>query len=235
MPDSSPATTVPAASGKRLKPWQALMRVRKASGRTLKDCARHIGISARRYQSYELGKREPSLPEAEQLAHYLGAPIEVLLGEQEWAEPPLPPGEIEEFIGLRARIVGARLRLARHQLDMDLPALARATGLRAAEIEKFELATRPIPISKLNVLMRELGISREDLLRYEGDGAERTREQTAAQHAAFDKLPDDVRETLLDPDALSSLRTGIRLRGFTRKDLRKAAKSLQKLASAMAR
>ena len=212
-----------------------LKLARETAARSIHDCARLIGIGSGRYAAYEAGSRQPSMPELEQLALFLQVPLDAFFDESEIAPLVPTPIEVGEVMALRARIIGARLRKARLDSGQQLAMTALALGMRARDLERFELAEKALPVGRLELAAHHFGLQRKDLLDVEQAGSA---EATAGapptgsrqQYAQFVKLPADVREALMLPDALVFIRAGLRLRGLRTKDLRRAGKALDKLA-----
>lgn len=63
-----------------------LRLLRKEKGQLQKDVARHLGISERGYQHYELGERKPDIPTLEALADYFNVSTDYLLGRTDKRE-----------------------------------------------------------------------------------------------------------------------------------------------------
>ena len=239
MPDASPVPLARAHQGGRDIGAQ-MRRARETAARSIKDCAQLINVSPGRYAAYEDGAKEPSLPELEQLAVFLQVTLAALLGDEE-IEPLVPsPDEVAEVMALRTRIIGAQLRKARNDLGEMIATTAQAVGMRPGDLERIELAEKPLPYGKLELLAGHLGLDLTDFL--DGDSnpsgeleppMERPRDEQ--QFAEFLKLPADVREALLTFDALTYIRSGLRLRGLRGKELRRAGKALGKLASVVRR
>ncbi len=201
-----------------------LQAARELADRKPADCATRLGISPKRYREFEAGMSEPDLPMLEQLAGYLQVPVPVLLGTHAAATSNISP---DVQMGLRARVIGAQLRQARVARDLGIDEVAEGLSVPAAQLLAIELAEQPLPVS---LLLRFAAFYKSDALTLvsppERDVAQRARD-------AFEKLPLDVRTAMQDPEMLPHLRAGLNLRGLNRKDLRRAAKSLQKLAGVL--
>jgi transcriptional regulator with XRE-family HTH domain len=209
-----------AAAGARIQ------AARERAARKPAECAAQLDISPKRYRELEAGTREPELVQLAQLAAFLDVPLGVLLGR---APAPGPVAYAPEQLRLRARVIGAQLRQARIARDQNLDEVALALNMPARELNAIELAEQLLPLSLAQRLAAYFQIDIEDLAhppQPERELAQRARE-------AYDKLPADIRTALQDPQFLTHVRAGLRLRALSRKDLRRAAKSLQKLAGAL--
>ena len=239
MPDASTLNHANACEGGTGIGAQ-LQRARETAARSINDCAQLVGISARRYAAYEADAKEPTMPELEQLALYLQVSVDDLFGDVEIAPLVPTPDEAAEVMRLRARIIGAQLRKARTDRGEMIAATAQSVGMRITDLERFERAEKPLPIGKLAQLAHHLGLQRSDLLDIEHTPSEAGAPPTEKprdeqQFEEFLKLPMDVREALLTFDALSYIRAGLRLRGLRGRELRRAGKALDKLASVVRR
>jgi len=115
----------------RTKKLGILIRdARLVSGKSLKDCAAAIGISTHRFTSFERGDASPSLPELEGLAYFMKANLDQFLGDGELSTSDTADElKIEKLIGLRQRIVGAKLRVTRQEANLAMKEVAKEIGI----------------------------------------------------------------------------------------------------------
>ena len=211
-----------------------IRRAREIAGRSRKDCAAFLGITQATLAAYEAGQREPSLPELEGLAYYLRAPVQALLDESSSSAlmAPRVNFSIAEIIELRSHIIGARLKQARLSKSLSAKEVAAAAGMTPAKLAAYELGKRPVPVTELEALLSQLGLTLDEMLDI-GIGPLGESQQFYAQHARLDALPSDVREFVADPGALSYLRTAMRLRNLPHEEVRAAGQALMELSGAL--
>ncbi len=131
-----------------------IMDARRASNKSIRECADAIGVSEQIFEEYESGSKAPSLPELELLAYNLNVPL-----DQFWSKNILSTGAIkkdgvktERLIGLRQRIIGVLLRQARLDAGFTLEVLAEQAHFSPALLEAYELGEMPVPLPDLEVL-----------------------------------------------------------------------------------
>lgn len=211
-----------------------MRRARETAGRTRKDCATFLHISQAALAACEEGRRDPSLPEMEALAHYLRIPVHALLDESVSTALMAPRVNLDvaEIIELRSHIIGARLKQARLDKGATAKALAAETGITTAKLTAYELGKRPAPITELERLAAALGLAIDDLLDV-GIGPLGETQLFQRQHAQLDALPSDVREFVCDPQSLAHLRTAMRLRQMSAEEVRAAGQALLELSHSL--
>ena len=130
-----------------------LRQARMDAGKTLKECGRVLGVSSGAISAIEHGRRSISLPELEILAYYLGVPLDRLLnGGTKTLRTPVEELPSSELLALRHRIIGAVLRQARLELDLNQNELARSAGMSRRRLSQYELGERPVPLTHLAAL-----------------------------------------------------------------------------------
>ena len=131
------------ALAQRSKVLGALMRdFRQASGKGVDACAQVMGVSEERFEAYELGEASPSLPELECFAYYLEIPLENFVeGQSIGAVDDLKElPHIMTLVAVRQRMVGAKLRQARIEVDVPLDQLAEQMQMDVADLEAYEFS-----------------------------------------------------------------------------------------------
>lgn len=190
------------------------------------ECADVLGISVNRYTSYENGRRAISLPELELLARYLEMPLALFRGNdslnEEAREDTLP--DPVQFLSLRDRIVGARLRQVRHEQDMTQQDVADILDCSPSTISDYEYGRRSIPLAELELIAQSLNVPLDYFRDYESQVGmwHKMREQ----YAQFKALPDEVREFVLRPINQSYLELAMKLSKMPAGSLRSIAEGL---------
>lgn len=145
----------------RAKKLGVLIRdARLSAGKRIDECAAAIGVSEGTFQLYEMGESSPSLPELELLAYFLNTPLEHFWGSQSISTGSLSARQIdlEQLMGIRQRMIGARLRKSRIESDLSLDELAERTGIPAKQLEGYEYGLSPVPLPNLEMLTEILKI-----------------------------------------------------------------------------
>lgn len=142
----------------RAKMVGVLLRdARLKAGRSLDDCARLLRTGSEQIERWEYGDEAPSLPQLELLAFYLDVPVSHFWGVDTLeATADDPVSAQNEYLLLRDRMIGALLRLAREEAEIDRETLSAETGVPADEIAQFESGEVSIPMHELSVLSNAL-------------------------------------------------------------------------------
>jgi len=127
---------------------------RIANRRGAEECAEAMGVSLDEYRSFEGGKASPSLPQLELLAVYLNMPLEHYWGRQAMSTRASEQNaeDKKRILSLRNKVIGASLRLARSNQQIELTTLARESGLSEDALTRYELGEAPIPLAELETL-----------------------------------------------------------------------------------
>ncbi len=129
--------------------------------------AKALQISEERYLAFETATSPPSLPELEMLAYAMNIDPLALWNEDMpdfCANEAMLPGDIQAFIGLRQRMIAAKLRKHRLERHIELSTLAEMVAMDTEDLEKIELGQRPLSFPELLYLCHHLGIEASDLL-----------------------------------------------------------------------
>lgn len=215
-------TTLDTSALRRIAIGSLMRSARERAGRTPRECAAFMGVTPKRLADFEAGAREPSLVDLELLAHCLDVPVAALLSEAVALPPRREISDLASVAQLRARIIGVRLRQARMDRRESLKEVAAATGLKASELNAFELGRRPAPITQLEKLVAHYGLSIDELLDL-GIGQLGEAQLLAKQQAAFNALPDEVKAFAGGPDNAQFMRLAAHLSQMPREQLRAAA------------
>ncbi len=190
-----------------------------------KACADVLGVSLSRFAAYEGGTLPVSLPELELLGRCLGVPLHFLRDENaagEQAEEALP--DSQDFLSLRHRIIGARLRQARLESGRTQKDLAEVLERSASAISAYEYGEKPIPLAELEIMGRVLGVPLEFFSEQDSDVGEWHKLQEDFEH--FCELPLELREFALRPINRSYLELAMRLATMPAGALRQIAEGL---------
>lgn len=218
--------TTPPALSVRAKMLGVLLRdARQAAGKTVKQCAQLLGAPSSVIKAYEEGRRSPSMPELEVLAFYLDVPVTHYWGNRTLADKARPTDlNVKHLLELRQRLLGARLRQARLEAKLSIKRLSELTGLSTRRLSGFESGRTPIPVPELEVLVRALGASVDDLVETEGQIGEWQANRRAMER--FLTLPSDVRNFVAQPINEHYLRLAMRLSELNAHRLRGIAEDL---------
>lgn len=204
-----------------------LRGARLRSGKTKKECAEAIGVSAAMFSQFEEGARDISLPQLELLAYHLKVPVSNFFKDKDQEklvaeEPALPADQVME---LRNRIIGVLLRKARTDAGKSQKEIAAALGISARYLTHYEYGQKPVPVAELQQITEILGLPISYFLD-EGVGRIGQHEQMQSQFERFSELPDDVREFVSRYTNLPYLRVAIRVSDMDADRIRKIAEGL---------
>jgi len=203
-----------------------IRHARNQAGLNLKEVGQALGVSAGLVSDIELGQRDVALPQLEVMALLFNVPISYF-----WSEEPLEDEEPRslptiEAIALRQRIIGGLLRHARTEAGRTQEDLANLLGVSASRISNYELGKTEIPLSELEVLANQLGVSLDYFLD-QGLPFENSGDHVALEELTrFSELPKDVREFLANPANLLYINIAIRLSDLSAETLRSLAECL---------
>ena len=202
-----------------------LQGARMKSGKSKKDCAEALGVTAGVYTAYEDGGRDLSLPELEFLANYFKVSIGSFFDNSDRLVEEEPAVPREQIVELRQRIVGALLRKARTDKSMSQKDLAATLGISPRRMTEYEFGQRPIPLSQLQTMADALDMPMSYFID-EGVGMIGEQELARSQFEKFGDLPEDVRRFVTNPTNISYLRVAQRLSDMTTQELRNIAAAI---------
>ncbi len=206
----------------------ALLReARQSKDQTPAACAAAMGTEPAAYQAYESGDSSPSLPELELLAYFLDLPLTYF-----WGSPNLSglatnghkPAPSAEVATLRHRIIGLKVRQARHAAGLSLPGLAAHQGVSPEQLAAYELGQWPIPLPELEAIAARLGLPVQHFFEAEGPLGEWDSQLRAS--ARLRQLPPDLRDFVSQPVNEPYLRLAQKLSRMSANELRDIAESL---------
>ena len=228
MDDATHKNTMSEALDLRRKIIGVLLQgARLRAGRTKKECAEAIGVSAATLSLFEDGRKDVTLPQLELLAYLLNVPVSGFFRDREQEklvqeEPELPADQI---VALRNRIIGVLLRQARTEAGMSQKELAGVLHVSPRRITQYEYGQRPMPVAELIEAAETLRVPMSYFLD-EGVGRLGEREQAQSQFERFVELPDDVRAFVSRYTNLPYLRVAIRISDMDADRIRKIAEGL---------
>lgn len=209
----------------RTKLLGAKMReARLASGKSLRQIARAIGISSSTLSSYELGNRAISLPDLELFAYHTGVPMKSLLGGRPATARDMAAFDQDMMRSLRKRVIGASLRSHRKSAGKTIRELATDVGLPPSRISAYERGDRTIPVPELEFITTALGRSIEEYFETEGPIGEWTTYQQLLDLVR--EMPPEIRRFLSNPGNLPFLQLAERLSELPADKLRSLAEGL---------
>jgi transcriptional regulator with XRE-family HTH domain len=177
--------------------------------RTPKEVALRMGISQARLRQYEMGTREISLPELENLAAFVQVPVTFFLSNESLArrEPAVPP--VEEQVRARRALIATKLKQARLDAHKSEEECAQAIGRTVALHKRYEAGRIDIPITELERLARFLNVGMSYFMR---DGLARKARREMPDPELWSRLPLEVRALVMDPNSLPFLRMAAKFR-----------------------
>jgi len=203
-----------------------LRQTRLDAGKSLKECAQILGLSTGKVSAIEHGRRAISLPELEVLAYYYGVTLDHLLNGT--GKTPRTQAEelpSAELLALRHRIVGALLRQARLDMDLNQAELSTQLGVSKRRLSQYELGERPIPLVELEAMADIFEVALTHFMD-EGIGPVGEQQQREKEWQQFSKLPPEVRAFVLEPTNLNYLQLAMSLSAVPADRLRNIAASL---------
>jgi transcriptional regulator with XRE-family HTH domain len=203
-----------------------LRDARLAAGKTPKDCATVLGMTASAYAAYELGKKPVSLPELELLAYYLDTPLSHFWGDNIISDDLERGSNINtaELITLRHRIIGIQLREARLKRSISPKELAAAVGIPSSRLKAYEVGEQPVPVPELETLGWVLGLNIDSFFEKEGPVGEWDAARRAFEK--FKELPPEVQDFVANPVNESYVRVAMKLSDMSTHKLRDIAAGL---------
>ncbi len=199
---------------------------RKASRRSLEECAQAAGVTPEQFQEFEKGIRAPSLPQLELLALYLDVPLEHFWGKKSLSEASSPQAvqEKERMVMLRNRVIGTNLRLERNKANLSYPEIQERTGIGEEQLKRYEMGEASIPATELELLANALDIPVEHFYDRHGPiGKWRSQQGT---YLKFLDLPPDIQQFVCKPVNRPYLELAMRLSDLSAEKLRAVAEVL---------
>jgi len=203
-----------------------ILDARKASRRSLEECARAIGLAPEDLQAIEKGARAISLPELENLAYYLDVPLSHFWGSQSLSAGAKSgdAGQKEQAIKLRNQAIGAILRDAREKSGLSLDQVSQSTSIPVDRLSQFEAGETPAPLPELEQVVATLKLQMEDLVDDRGAVG-----KLRFEHADIEKfmlLEPDMRQFICAPVNYPYITLARRLSQMSVEKLRSIAESI---------
>lgn len=209
---------------RRRKLGVLMLDARSAARRTVEECAQSIGATPEQYARFEAGTEAPSLPQLELLAAFLNIPIDHFWGRQALSTGLAPTLEDKSrSLALRARVIGASLRLARANAGLTLEQLAEKSGLSGESINRFE-AGEMVPLPELEAIATALDVPVTQFIDQHGPIGRWRAQQALTQQ--FLELSPDLQEFAARPLNRPYLELALRLSRLDVAKLRSIAESL---------
>jgi transcriptional regulator with XRE-family HTH domain len=211
----------------RSKKLGVLIRdARLAARKTIPECAHITGVTSGVFRAWEEGRRAPSLPEVEVLSYALNLPMHRFWSKEATSDNlPLTEGlNLPQLVGVRHRLIGARLRQAREKAGISLRAFADLSGISAGRLKSYELGERPIPLPELEGLTVLLDGQVESLFDQAGPIGTWMVQQKAIQD--FLLLPADLQNFVCKPVNRPYLELALKLSGMSTDKLRSVAEDI---------
>lgn len=202
-----------------------LRETRLEAGKNLREAGAFIGASSSTISSFEHGRKGISLPELELLAYFYQIPIpDILSGTLATSEDELDH-DVEAFLTLRNKMIGAELRQQRENAGMTIRQIAESLSIPTSRVSAYEHGKRPIPVAELEAIAEIFGRSVEEYIDEDGPIGDWIQEQGAFE--AYQALPEDMQEFLAHPDSERYLSLAKQLSDISVDKLRTLADTLQ--------
>lgn len=203
-----------------------ILDARTVRNKPAEMCAKAIGVSLEEFARMEAGEIAPSLPQLELLAYYLDVPLEYFYGNQVLsAQTGVEPEEpSSQLMKIRQKIIAARIRMARSNLNLSTAELAEKSSVPEERIVRYESGEEPIPLPDLEILSSALQLRNEDLFDQHGVVGNWRAEKLAVDR--FLELPQDIRNFIAKPVNLPYLQIALRLSELSVEKLRAIAEGL---------
>jgi transcriptional regulator with XRE-family HTH domain len=199
---------------------------RITAGKSMKDCGEAIGASGSTISSFEKGKKSPSLPELEMLAHFLKISLDHFWQDEILSDdPPLFEDiHIEHALVLMDRWLGEKLEEARKLKNLSYKDVRENTEITTGRIKKYEAGVNPVPLPELELLCQLYEINIYSLI----DLSTKVGQWVISQNniAKFLELPPEIQEFVCQPVNMPYLDLARRLSGLSTDELRAVAEGL---------
>lgn len=206
---------------------EGLKLAREASGRSIKECSRLLGITTSRLRSYEDGKNIPSLPELESLAYIYNIPLPALLEPQTLSKYIHNPDEeqLKQLLDIRLRVIATHLQLARENSGKSYQELSKETAISPSRLKKYGGGEIAIPLNDLTALAEALDLDFENLLDH--DSPIGIWQASLVKMQSFSELSGETQVFALSPENQPYISFVNRLREIGQEPLRHLADSIQ--------
>lgn len=199
---------------------------RIAAHKTLRECADVMKLTPGILKACEEGRRSPTLPELEILAFFLNLPISHFWSNQALSddESPMDSMHLDALLGIRNRMIAARLRKQREDVGVSLKFLSEQTGISSGRLKVYEMGETGIPVSILESLMTILDARVENLFDQTSPIGKWMEEKKNIQE--FLRLPIELQTFVCRPVNRPYLELALSLSGLSSEKLRSVAEGL---------
>ena len=185
--------------------------LRKASQRSIHDCANILNLSKEHYLGFEQGDQSLSLPDLEILASYLGVSLSEIIESNISViihRFRLQNNKRDQYRTLRDKMIRSKLILVRQEAHLSLDELSELTGIPQDRLTGYESGAFSIPFDDLQNLSEHLGKLINAFLPEVHNPSERA--ETIPHNAEWEpEYPEgDSKEDLMDtyPQLLAALK-----------------------------
>lgn len=202
-----------------------LRDARRQDGRTRGECADALGVPVSTIDAYEEGRKSISLPELEVLGYVLDTPIAHFLAREPELKPEGDGPDFQAILSLRQRMIGALLRQARLEADLEQEDVARMLDCSPHYVADYEQGEQPVSVAELELLAEHLDLSLEHFLNgNQGTVGSWHRQEEVDRR--FHELPTDVQEFVIKPINIKYLEVAMKLSRMPASKLRSIAEGL---------
>lgn len=211
----------------RSKKLGVLIRdARLTAHKSIPESAALIGVDSSLWESWEEGLTAPSLPELELLAYSLQKPLEQFWGKVAKSSEAsgMDKMNLPAWIGIRQRLVGARLRQLRENSGTSLNEFSDKTRIPNSDLESYEMGEKPVPLPELEALLGYIGGQIEAFFDKTGMIGKWMEQQKTVQD--FLQLPSELQGFITKPVNRPYLELALKLSNMSTEKLRSIAEDL---------
>lgn len=204
-----------------------LAAFRQKKGLTTEIMSQWTGISNEKLQGIEQGEFTVTLPEIELIALKLGFPTETLIAGELQQTATASPDEaaVEQYVGLRNRMIALILRKTRLEQGLSFESAATQCGLEIDELKQYESGSKSVPLPVLESLCSAYQIPVFSLISQK-PAAEPTPAVEESSFQSNDDLPEEIAEFVNNPANLPYLELARKLSELDAAKLRSIAEGL---------
>lgn len=204
-----------------------LAAFRQKKGLTTEVLSQWTGISNEKLLGIEKGDSTITLPEIELIALKLGFSTEDLIaGElQELTGSSSDEGAVQQYAGLRDRMIALILRKTRLEQNQPLESVAVHCGLDPDELDQYENGSKPVPLPILELLCAEYQIPVLSLISQKNAPAPSSFAEVTSSEPN-ENLPEEVSDFVNNPANLPYLELARKLSELDAAKLRGIAEGL---------
>jgi transcriptional regulator with XRE-family HTH domain len=211
---------------------ECLTIAREASGKSVSDCSRFLGITPSRLRNYESGKLSPSLPEIESLSFIYHIPLPFLLDPQLLSKQIHTPDaqQMQQLLMIRQEIIATRIQLAREKCGKTQNEVAEKAALPISHLKKYESGEISIPLNDLIRIAEAVDLDLGELLDRESPIGNWQVEQEKSQQ--FSLLSEEDQSFALSADNQSYIAFTQRIKALGKANLSRLSESIQQILDA---